>query len=81
MKTRPEHEVAYQDIIKLVAKHADKLSSVELLAIASNMLGKLIAAQDQRQLTPEEVMDIVSVNIEIGNQQALEQLKKSMGSA
>ena len=71
---KPEHEVAYQDLCALVSKHADRLSAVELLAIAANMLGKLVAMQDQRALTPKQAMELVATNIERGNQQVLEQL-------
>lgn len=71
---RPEHEVAYQDLTELVRKHADKMSAQELLAIAANMLGKLVAMQDQRTMTPDKAIAIVAANIEAGNQQVLEEL-------
>lgn len=66
--SKPEHEVAYQDLADLLRKHAYKLSSEELLAVASNMLGKLIALQDQRTMTKDRAMKIVCANIEMGNQ-------------
>lgn len=81
MSTRPEHEVAYQDLCTLVSRHADKLSSAELLAIAANMLGKLIAMQDQRTMTSERAMAIVTRNIELGNRQVLQTLHATKGSA
>jgi hypothetical protein len=86
MKTKlhvaaPEHEVAYQDIVALVRKHAENLSSVEMLAIAANMLGKLVAMQDQRALTPAMAMEIVAQNVEEGNRQVLAQIQQSRGSA
>lgn len=74
IKSKPEHEVAYQDICALVSKHADKLSALELLAIAANMVGKLIAQQDQRRVSPDRAMRIVATNIALGNQQALDTL-------
>jgi hypothetical protein len=77
---KPEHEVAYQDLCALVNKHADKLTSLELLAVAANMLGKLIALQDMRTVSPQAAMEIVSQNIQHGNKQVLEQLEKSLGS-
>lgn len=77
---KPEHEVAYQDMCVLVNKHAHKLTAIELLAVAANMLGKLIAMQDQRKTTPEMAMKVVSANIEYGNQSVLEELaSKSAG--
>ncbi len=47
---RPEHEVAYQDLCALMTKHAVGMTSAELLAVAGNMVGKLIALQDQRTM-------------------------------
>lgn len=71
---KPDHEVAYKDLCALVSKHASKVSSLELLAIASNMLGKLIALQDQREVTRDQAMEVVVKNIEHGNGQVLERL-------
>lgn len=79
---RPEHEAAYQDVCALLSRHADKLSAVEVLAIASNLVGKIIAMQDQRRMTPKDAMKIVKDNIEEGNRQAMEHLRSSVaGSA
>lgn len=75
-QAKPEHEVAYQDLCKLVNKHADKLTSLELLAIAANMLGKLVALQDQRSVSPSMAMKIVAENIEHGNKQVLDQFSQ-----
>lgn len=80
-KAKPEHEVFYQDIIKLIAKHGDKIDAKEMLAVAGNMLGKLIALQDQRTMTPKEAVEIVVKNIEYGNQQAFDELHKTKGRA
>lgn len=78
-RAKPEHEVAYQDLCNLVNRHADKLSPLELLAVAANMLGKLVALQDQRTTSPEMAMEVVAQNIESGNKQVLDQLSKSQG--
>lgn len=78
--TQPEHEVAYQEVVALLRRH-QKLSAIELVAIAANLLGKLIALQDQRAITPDEVMRIVEHNIEIGNEQALAELQRTEGNA
>lgn len=76
---KPEHEVLYQELIALVNKHSGKLDALEMLAVASNMLGKLVAMQDQRTVTPDKAMEIVAKNIEYGNKQVLDQLNKSAG--
>jgi hypothetical protein len=81
MMTKPEHEVAYQDLIQLVRKHTDQLSPLELLAVAANMVGKLLALQDQRKTTPERALEVISLNIEQGNRQAIEEIHRSVGSA
>lgn len=84
MKTyiaKPEHEVAYQELAALLHRHAERLSGLELLAIVANMIGKMVAMQDQRTVTPEMAMEIVARNIEVGNQQVIDLLAKSEGSA
>lgn len=52
-----------------------------ILAIVSQFVGQLIALQDQRRITPDMAMQIVSENIEIGNQAALLTLNDPQGSA
>lgn len=80
-QAKPEHEVLYRELVALVDKHAGELSAMEMLAIASNMLGKLIALQDQRIITPAMAMEIVIENIEHGNKEVLDQLANSRGRA
>lgn len=80
-QTKPEHEVAFEDIVNLVRKHAETLSPLELLAIAGNMVGKLLAFQDQRKTTPDQAMRTVAKNIEIGNAQAIAKLQNTRGIA
>jgi hypothetical protein len=77
----PAHEVAFQDLNALLAKHADEMTAEEMLAVAANLVGKLIALQDQRTMTPDRAMAIVARNIEIGNAQAIETVMDTKGSA
>lgn len=77
----PQHEVAYTDLTLLLRKHAGKLSAIEMLAVAANMLGKLVAMQDQRTTTPEVAMETVARNLETGNRQILDQMAKPAGQA
>ena len=82
MKTTTDHEVAFKDLCHLVSKHGSKVNAMEMLAIASNMVGKLVALQDQRTVTRELALEIVSRNVEEGNRQAIEQLmSRTEGSA
>jgi hypothetical protein len=76
---KPEHEVAYQDLIALLNKHAGHLNGLEMLAVAANMLGKMVAFQDQRTVSPSLAMAVVAKNLEIGNKHALEQLSATGG--
>lgn len=75
---KPEHEVAYQDLCKLFSKHADKVDALEFLAIAANMLGKMIAMQDSRTVTKAMAMDVVAKNLEEGNKQVLHRLATTL---
>lgn len=54
--TGPQHAVATEDIFQLLKKHAGSVTAEEMLAIAANLVGKLIALQDQRVMTPEIAM-------------------------
>jgi len=76
---KPEHEIAYHDLCEFVRKHAD-LTSLELLAVAANMVGKLIALQDQRAISPSLAMELVAKNIEHGNKQVIDQLARSQNN-
>lgn len=71
--TKPEHEVAYQDLVALMVKHPG-LSKIEVLTVAANIVGKIVAMQDQRTHTAEQIMAIVGANIEHGNRQVIEGL-------
>lgn len=54
--------------------YADALGSVGMLAVAANLVGKLIALQDQRTMTPAMAMEIVAKNIEAANQRVIKEL-------
>ena len=80
---KPEHEIAYQEIVSLIRRQTDKhgLSAMELLAVAANMLGKIIALQDQREVTPAMALKTVAANIEMGNGQAINELRVEVGGS
>lgn len=80
IKTNQQHEAFYQDMAAALKKYPD-MPAEEMLAIASNFLGKLMALQDQRRFTQEDVMDIVIGNIEDGNAQMVSQVTDTKGSA
>jgi hypothetical protein len=77
----PEHEATYQEMAALMGRHGDAVTAEEMLAIGANMVGKLMALQDQRIMTRERALEIVIKNIEAGNQQVVAQLLQSKGSS
>lgn len=83
VKANPTHEVAHQELTDLLKRHADEgdLSALEMLAVAANMVGKLIALQDQRVVTPGQALDVVTANIKIGNAQVVDLISKPRGRA
>lgn len=83
IKTHPvtaRHEEAMADLRAILRKF-DDLGPLDLLALASQMVGQLVALQDQRSITPQMAMEIVAANVEAGNQAALETIQKSRGNA
>ncbi len=66
----PAHRAFMEDLKGTLARHT-ALSGADMLAVASQFVGQLIALQDQRRFTPEMVMEAVGANIEAGNQAAL----------
>jgi hypothetical protein len=78
---KPEHQVVYQELVKLMKKHTSKLNSEEVLAVAANMVGKIIAMQDRRITSPERAIEIVIENLQIGNVELIKLLRESKGSA
>jgi len=65
------HEDARNKIVEGLQSVAD-LKPDELLAIAAQVVGQLIALQDQRKYSVPQVMGLVHRNIELGNKSALE---------
>ena len=81
MKTfqpKPEHHKFLADLKdQMPADMPDQ----EILAIAAQFVGQLIALQDQRLMTADAAMELVAKNIEIGNQAAMLSLQSPEGSA
>ena len=74
-KADPKHEAFYQDFAALLRKHeGNNMLPIEMLAVASNLLGKLVALQDQRVTTPAQAMEVVTRNLIAGNQQVIADL-------
>jgi hypothetical protein len=75
-----DHEQIYQELCAIINKRVGDKSKEHVLAIAANMVGKLIAMQDQRTMTRDGALRLVMKNIELGNQQVLDALDKTQGA-
>lgn len=72
--------VAYvNDLKSALARHAH-LTPQEMLAGASQLVGNLIALQDQRTMTPSMALEVVQANIEAGNLEAMREVLSATGS-
>lgn len=84
-KTIKMDKAKYQEVHSAISAvlniYAGDLTPLELLALASQMVGQLIAIQDQRETTASEAMEIVIHNIRVGNENVVIKLNKSRGSA
>ena len=72
MQPSPVHEAFRTDLLDLLRKHAGDLSADAVLALSAYAVGQIIAAQDKEKMTPDQAMDLVSKNIQMGNAHALE---------
>ena len=73
------HKDAREAMIDALRQFGDDLSGMEMLAITSYFLGQLVALQDQRTTTPSMAMELISRNIEAGNQSAIDDLMATKG--
>jgi len=62
-----------------IGEHGKTLDASELLAVLSHLVGQLVALQDQRVVTPEAAMELVSSNIEQGNAEVIARLLNEAG--
>lgn len=74
-----KHRAFRDALIAVMAQHGRDMQADELLAIASHFVGQLIALQDQRVMTPDMAMQIVSLNIQRGNADAIDPLLTQTG--
>ena len=66
------HQAFTDDLIALLNKYAEPLTAVEMLALAAHLVGRMIALQDEENMTPIQAMDVVTRNIEQGNAEVVE---------
>lgn len=80
-KPSDAHRQFRDDLIEVLRKHGEQLSAQEMLALASHLVGQLIAMQDQRTMTRDMAMEIVVRNIEQGNQEVAAGLSTTKGTS
>ena len=76
---REVHQLAKKAVEEAMRPYVDELGAEVMLAIMAQMVGMLIALQDQTKHTTATVMDLVMQNIQIGNQLVLESVFGNMG--
>lgn len=81
VQSKTEHEELYQALCAAMRPFEKTMPAIELLGVASNFVGKLMAVQDQTRFTPQRVYEVVALNIELGNQQAVAALLDTKGNA
>ncbi len=81
--TKPKNaDIALRDdILALFKRHLTPDTPERFLAIASQVVGQVIALQDQRRMTHDMIWRVVSANIEAGNRSVIENLHNTKGSA
>lgn len=67
------------DLLVLLDKYTGKATSLEMLAATANIVGQMVAHQDHRLYSSDEVMQLVRENLVAGNVQAVEAIIKAQG--
>lgn len=71
IKAPTEAHIAYMEALKQALTHVADTPSQEILAIASQYLGMLLAGQDRTRYTAEQYFELIMNNIEMGNQRVV----------
>lgn len=66
----PQVTAYIEDLKRVIGRH-ESLTALEMLAGASQLVGMLVALQDQTKVTPEEAIRVVEANLEEGNLQGV----------
>lgn len=76
-----DHHNSLLDAMKAVLQDHSDMDAEEMLAVLSQLLGQLVAMQDQEKMTVERAQRIIEHNLVQGNQAAIEYLMQSEGQA
>ena len=76
----PSHAAFRDKMLNIMRTDFANTPAEEILAIYAYTMGQLIAMQDQRRFTSAMVMQLVSDNIEAGNQDAIREVASAGGT-
>lgn len=65
---------------KLRAALDPELTPEEMLGLVCQLVGNLVALQDQRKYSAKAVMEMVAQNIQVGNQEAIREVSSAGGA-
>ncbi len=79
IKPTEAHLKLRADLIAVL--HQADVDALEMLAILAHLTGQVIAMQDQRCITFDMALEIVSTNLNAGNKEMVENLMDTKGNA
>ena len=71
----------HADIAALIKRHLTPDTPQRVLAIAAQVVGQVLAMQDQRTMSTNRAMQVIIANIEIGNRGVIDSLSDTKGNA
>lgn len=69
--TVTKEDTAFLDDLKEMLKKHQHLDPMHMLAISAQFTGMLLALQDQRKMSAQMGIELIWVNVEAGNQEAI----------
>lgn len=64
-------EIFRQQLLKLLDQHSGHLDSTVMLGVAAYAVGQMMALQDAKKYKPQQIIELVQNNIELGNKDAV----------
>lgn len=68
----PRHKAVMDDLKAVLTRHQNSVNGYEMLALVSQLVGQLLALQDQTARSADAYLATVSKNIELGNAETVE---------
>ena len=75
------HEAFRREVVDLLKKHTEAMPREEVLAVAAQIVGQIMAMQDQTKMTTLRAQRIIERNITIGHATVVGQLHETKGTA